>query len=100
MCCKNKSYICNYNVVTIFKMGRIEKLIRRLLSVPNDFTWAELVKILQHFGYTEYKLKGKTSGSRRKFVNATKQIISLHEPHPQNIVKKYVLKQIIKQLEL
>ena len=81
-------------------MGRIEKLISRLLSVPNNFTWAKLVKILQHFGYTEYKSKGKTGGSRRKFVNDTKQIISLHEPHPQKTVNKYVLKQIIKQLEL
>jgi hypothetical protein len=78
-------------------MSRTEKLVQRLLSLPKDFTWEELIKILTLFGYAEVK-KGKTGGSRRKFADAKKHIISLHKPHPGNIVKEYALKQVIAQL--
>jgi hypothetical protein len=67
-------------------MSRNEKLIQRLLAVPRDFTWDELIKVLSVFGYTEFK-KGKTGGSRRKFVDHNNNIISLHKPHPGTIVK-------------
>ena len=79
-------------------MSKLEKLIQRLLSVPNDLTWEELVKVLNHFGYTELK-KGKTGGSRRKFANEKNEIISLHKPHPGNIVKNYAVRQVIVQLK-
>ncbi len=45
-------------------MSKTQKLVDRLLSVPADFTWDELVKVLASYGYTEIK-KGKTGGSRR-----------------------------------
>ena len=38
------------------------------------------------------------SGSRRKFKK-DKRIIILHEPHPGNIVKKYMLKQVLEALK-
>lgn len=81
-------------------MSKIEKLINRLLSNPKDFSWDELIKILAHYGYYEIQKKGKTGGSRRKFVNDEQRIISLHKPHPGNIVKTYVLKQIINHINL
>ncbi len=80
-------------------MSKIEKLILRLQSLPKDFTWEELKKVLKHFGYKEVS-KGKTGGSRRKFVNNKGQIISLHEPHPQNILKAYQLEIVLKYLNL
>lgn len=80
-------------------MGKIDKLIEKLLSNPKDFTWNELVKVLNHFGYYEVS-KGKTGGSRRKFVNDEKNVISLHKPHPNQIVKSYVISQIIEHLAL
>lgn len=40
-------------------MSRNEKLLSRLLSVPNDFAWEELVRILSYFGYSILK-NGKT----------------------------------------
>lgn len=80
-------------------MSKIEKLITRLKSEPKDFTWDELTKVLAHFGYTEMK-KGKTGGSRRKFVNQQNAIISLHKPHPGNILKTYAIKQIIEHLNI
>jgi hypothetical protein len=74
-------------------MAKIEKLITRFLTLPSDFTWEELEKMLNYFGYTETK-KGKTGGSRRKFVDNAGHMINLHKPHPGNIVKKYALKDV------
>ena len=79
-------------------MTRSDKLLQRLLTVPRDFTWDELTKILQHYGFNELK-KGKTGGSRRKFVDDGKNLIILHKPHPGNIVKEYVIRQVIVQLK-
>ncbi|CAL6170768.1 MULTISPECIES: type II toxin-antitoxin system HicA family toxin [Vibrio harveyi group] len=77
-------------------MSRQEKLIKRLLSNPKDFTWDELKKLLGNFGYE--MLNGK--GSRRKFIHReTKQVINLHEPHPQNIMKKYAIDDVIDKLK-
>lgn len=79
-------------------MAKIEKLIEKLLSHPKDFTWDELVKLLSFFGYTELK-SGKTGGSRRKFADAKKNIISLHKPHPGTILKHYQVKEVIDSLK-
>ena len=78
-------------------MSKQEKLFERFISVPADFTWDELKKILSSFGYSEIS-KGKTAGSRKKFVDIDGNLILLHKLHPSNIVKKYALKQIIENL--
>lgn len=80
-------------------MSKIEKLIEKLKSNPKDFTWDELKKVLAHYGYGEMK-KGKSGGSRRKFVNSENDVISLHKPHPENTLKAYAIKQIINHLDL
>ena len=80
-------------------MSKIEKLILKFKSNPKDLTWEELVKILAHFGFTENTKKGKTGGSRVKFLNDNKDIINLHKPHPSNITKPYLIKQIINKLK-
>ncbi|HWZ35427.1 MAG TPA: type II toxin-antitoxin system HicA family toxin [Mucilaginibacter sp.] len=79
-------------------MSRQEKLLKRLLAVPKDFTWDELIKVLAHFGYDELT-GGKTGGSRRRFVDKNKNIITLHKPHPVNVVKQYALREVISHLE-
>ncbi|QTE21871.1 type II toxin-antitoxin system HicA family toxin [Polaribacter cellanae] len=81
-------------------MSKIEKLITKFLNIPKDLTWDELIKILAHFGFTEIKKKGKSGGSRVKFIDLKNQIINLHKPHPGNIVKQYVIRQIIEKLRL
>ena len=81
-------------------MSKIEKLILKFRTIPKDLTWEELVKILNHYNYQEKTQKGKTGGSRRKYINKKLDIISLHKPHPSNIVKQYVIKQLIEKLEL
>jgi len=79
-------------------LSRSEKLKSRFLSKPNDFTWSELVKLLNLFGYVELT-KGKTGGSRRKFANEQNEVISLHKPHPTEILKRYAIEQIISHLK-
>lgn len=77
-------------------MSKIEKLIQKLLSKPKDFTWAELQKVLKHYGYEEQS----GSGSRRKFINKEGAVISLHEPHPRKILKAYMIELVIEHLNL
>lgn len=80
-------------------MTKIDKLIKRLLCIPNDMTYAELEKILNYFGYVE-TTKGKTSGSRIMFIHEKVQMpIRLHKPHPRPILKEYVIKQVIAELK-
>lgn len=79
-------------------MSKIEKEIERLKSKPKDFTYAELKKILNSFGFYEDN-KGKTSGSRVIFVNEKKIKIDMHKPHPTNILKLYQVNKILKKLE-
>ncbi len=83
-------------------MSKIEKLIQKFLSIPKDLTWEEFSKVLNHYGYVELKKKGKTGGSRRKFINNKKDndVIIAHKPHPQNVVKKYIIEQAIEKLDL
>lgn len=76
-------------------MSKKEKLLNRFLTLPKDFTYDELVVLLGFFEYYEW-VKGKTSGSRRAFVNdETKHIMRLHKPHPKNVLKRYQIKDII-----
>ena len=78
-------------------MSRRDKLIARLKSRPKDFTWEELVRLLEGLGYTEAKA-GKTGGSRRRFIHPTAPMIGLHKPHPGNIVKMYVIDDVLRLL--
>ncbi len=80
-------------------MTKKEKLITRFLSMPSDFHYDEMVKLVNYFGFEEVK-KGKTSGSRVKFINRQGISIMLHKPHPSGIMKKYQLKQIREVLGL
>ena len=78
-------------------MSRREKLISRFLLCPKDFTWDELTNLLKYLGYREVK-QGKTSGSRRRFLHNTAATITLHKPHPQNVLKRYVMNQLLELL--
>ena len=79
-------------------MSKKSKLIDRFLSIPADFTWDELTKVLSSYGYYEIKT-GKTGGSRRRFVDDKKKIKLKNKPQPENIKKKSTLKQDIEKLE-
>ena len=88
----------NWKIVTFatkfqLQMGTKEKLRERFLKMPSDFTFDELQRLLEGYGY-EKSNKGKTSGSRLIFKNGDKRPIMLHKPHPGNIVKQYAMKQV------
>jgi hypothetical protein len=77
------------------------KLIERFRTRPRDFTFGELTKLLTDLGFT-ISNKGKTSGSRVRFVNTVqKSIIDVHKPHTQGSpVKESALKDIYEKLVL
>lgn len=78
-------------------MGTKEKLTERLKSLPKDFTFDEVIKLLQQLGYKREN-KGKTSGSRVMFIDAQNRKILLHKPHPGNTLKRYALEEIVEKL--
>jgi hypothetical protein len=75
-------------------MTKRGKLSNRLLTKPKDFTWGELAKVLNSFGYKEIS-GGKTGGSRVRFVHSDYPPIILHKPHPKPLLKRYQLEDII-----
>ena len=79
-------------------MSTKEKLLRRFKSLPNDFTFDEVVRLFSFFGFTVYN-KGGTSGSRVAFVRG-EESFTMHKPHPGQIVKKGTLKGIKEYLKI
>ena len=80
-------------------MSKEEKLLKRFLTRPKDFTYEELGRMLKGFGYLESQ-QGKTSGSRVAFYNAgLNHLIRLHKPHPGNELKMYQIDLVREELE-
>ena len=79
-------------------MTRKEKLLRRLMGKPKDLTWDELVGFLRIIGYREVA-SGHSSGSRQRFIHQDGPVLSFHRPHPSNLVKRYVIQQLLTKLE-
>jgi len=75
-------------------MSRKEKLILKFQQRPKNFTWDELASLLKYLGYREIKT-GKTGGSRRRFIHDSAVTITLHKPHPQNVLKRYAVDQVL-----
>jgi hypothetical protein len=79
-------------------MSRRQKLLRRFLAKPRDFTYNELTTLLRDYGYREMK-GGKTSGSQAAFIDeSSKHIIRLHKPHPSKVLKRYQIADIEREL--
>lgn len=79
-------------------MSRHEKLVKRFLDRPADFTWDELNAMLKGLGYVQSKA-GKTGGSRVRFEHPKAGMIILHRPHPTPFLKRYIIDQIIEVLK-
>lgn len=77
-------------------MSQKDKLVARLLSKPRDFTFNEMVTLLSYF---EYDLKKGGTGSGVKFTKeSSSEVINFHKPHPNGILKRYILEQVIEKL--
>jgi hypothetical protein len=75
-------------------MSKSDKLIIRFLSRPKDFTYSELKTLLSSFGYGE--IQG--AGSRVCFARENHKI-KLHKPHPGDIMKRYQIDLVMKELK-
>lgn len=76
-------------------MSKNDKLLTKF-KTAKSIAWAELVKVLTILGYSQVE----GSGSRVKFDNKDpKQLINLHEPHPEKELKTYALKQVREKLK-
>jgi phenylalanyl-tRNA synthetase beta subunit len=70
-------------------MSRRDKILRRFLAKPADFTFTEMSTLLKGFGYEKLET-GKTADSRAAFINRTSgHLIRLHRPHPSRFLKRY-----------
>ncbi|MEI7725024.1 MAG: type II toxin-antitoxin system HicA family toxin [Bacteroidota bacterium] len=80
-------------------MSKHEKLKEKLLQVPVNFSYDEMVALLNSFGY-HVANRGRTSGSAVMFYNQDSgDKIMFHKPHPGNELKKYILNMIIEKLK-
>jgi hypothetical protein len=74
-------------------MSKQNKLISKFLEIPpkKDLTFKELSSLLLSLNFE--KIEGV--GSAVKFYNKEKDLlINLHKPHPSDILKVYLVKQI------
>ena len=73
----------------------MERLIEKLQTIPADFRYSDLKKIMSYYGYREYT-QGKTSGSRVKFSHpVTQASILLHKPHPGDQMVKGAVRSVV-----
>ncbi len=80
-------------------MSRHEKLKEKLLRLPKNFSYYEMVTLLAGFGYIEEERR-RTSGSAVMFYNkAVNDKIMFHKPHPEKEMKRYILEMIIEKLK-
>jgi hypothetical protein len=61
-----------------------------------NFTFDEMVSLLSYFGYD---LRQGGTGSGVKFIKeGSNEVINFHKPHPDGVLKRYVLEQVIEKL--
>lgn len=88
------SYICGRIHKMMQQMNKKDKLLKRFYSQPKDFTFDEMVSVFSCYGFHQEN-KGATSGSRVIFVNDIDgNCYIMHKPHPSNIIKGYVMRQV------
>ncbi len=80
-------------------MSRHEKLKEKLLRVPHNFTYNEMVTLLRGFGYVEEERKRSVGSGVMFYHRELNDKIMFHKPHPQKELKRYILEMIIGKLK-
>lgn len=76
-------------------MSKRDKLVERIKGKPKDLRWEEVVTLCEALGFET--ISG--NGSRFKFYHKKLDFsLFFHRPHPSNIVKNYVVKQLLNSL--
>ncbi len=81
-----------------YVMSKKDKLLKKFLQTPikRDLTFSELATLLFSCGFV--KVEG--SGSAVKFYHKERDLlINLHKPHPSDILKVYIIKQIREKIK-
>ena len=69
-------------------MTKFDKAKERLKSKPMDYRYREAKALMLRLGFIEDN-KGKTSGSRVKFVRVRDgAVFTMHKPHPSDIMRE------------
>jgi hypothetical protein len=79
-------------------MSKKDKLIQKFSTKPfrRDITFEEMESLFAFWGY----IKKEGKGSRVRFSNPeTGDIFTTHKPHPGNILKTYVVKEVYKKIK-
>lgn len=79
-------------------MSKKDKLLAAFMEIPpkKNLTWNDLIALMSALNFEQ--LEG--DGSRVKFYHKAKDVmINLHKPHPDNILKTYIIKQIQDKLK-
>ncbi len=74
-------------------MARWKAIEDKFKLCRKDITFTEAITLLEHYGYSQDN-KGKTSGSRVRFVCDGHCDILLHRPHPGKELKEYMVKDL------
>lgn len=74
------------------------KLLERFKMQPIDFTFEELVKLLNKLGYKRIN-KDRMYDFRIILRNKVKRPVMIHKPYPGKNVKEYVMQQVYNDLE-
>lgn len=86
-------------MVVVKRMSQKDRLIARLKMKPTDFSIQELDTLMNKCGCHKYN-RGRTSGSAIAYIHvATKRVLSLHSPHPQKLLKTYMVKMVLEFLQ-
>ncbi len=80
-------------------MSKYEKAKERIRQKPKDYTYTEAKYLLGKMGFIEWS-KGRTSGSRVGFFReADKTTILLHKPHPEDIMDRGAVGDLVDYLK-
>lgn len=75
-----------------------KKTLKKIKDRSNNITFAEIASLLESYGFHQQD-KGKTSGSRVKFLDDKGVPIYLHKPHPRKTLLAYQVKAIADALK-